>query len=92
MIRNNNNSNDQHIRNYNTFESNQYPNMNNNNNIGYNYNQNYNNPFYGPVLPRGQQGVVGIPGNIYVNNTGGQNQNGQNVNESNYIFSGNIYN
>ena len=92
MIRNNNNSNDQQIRNYNTFESNQYPNMNNNNNIGYNYNQNYNNPFYGPVLPRGQQGVVGIPGNIYVNNTGGQNQNGQNVNESNYIFRGNIYN
>ena len=86
MIKNNI-SNEQQIKNYNTFEGNQYSNMNNN---GYNYNQNYNNPYYGPVLPPAQQGIVGIPGNIYVNPVG-QNQNSQNMNETNYTFRGNIY-
>ena len=41
------------IKNTNTYEVNQIPSMVNN---GYNYNQNYNNPYYGPMLPPGQQG------------------------------------
>ena len=77
------------IKNTNTYEVNQIPSMVNN---GYNYNQNYNNPYYGPMLPPGQQGFQNIPGNIYQNNGSAPNLSGQPMSETNYIFSGGIYN
>ena len=85
---NNNSPNDQPIKNFNTFESNQYPNMNNYND-GYNYNPNYNNQYSGPVLPHGNQGFQGIPGNQM---SAPPNLNSQPMTETNYIFSGGIYN
>jgi len=88
MIKNNM-TNAQTIKNTNTFEANQLPSMMNN---GYNYNPNYNNPYYGPILPRGQQGFQNIPGNIYQNNGPAPSLSGQPMSETNYIFNGNIYN
>jgi serine/threonine protein kinase len=85
----NNMTNAQTIKNTNTFEANQLPSMMNN---GYNYNQNYNNPYYGPILPRGQQGFQNIPGNIYQNNGPSPTLSGQPMSETNYICSENIYN
>ena len=61
-------------------------------NNGYNYNQNYNNPYYGPILPRGQQGFQNIPGNIYQNNGPAPSLSGQPMSETNYIFTAEIYN
>ena len=87
MIRNNI-TNPPAIKNTNTFETNQHPNMNN----GYNYNPNYINNYYGPMLPRGQQGFLNIPGNIYQNNGPAPTLGGQPMSETNYIFNGNIYN
>ena len=88
MIKNNM-TNAQTIKNTNTFEANQLPSMMNN---GYNYNPNYNNPYYGPILPRGQQGFQNIPGNIYQNNGPAPSLSGQPMSETNYICSENIYN
>ncbi len=88
MIKNNM-TNAQTIKNTNTFEANQLPSMMNN---GYNYNPNYNNPYYGPILPRGQQGFQNIPGNIYQNNGPAPTLSGQPMSETNYICSENIYN
>ena len=88
MIKNNM-TNAQTIKNTNTFEANQLPSMMNN---GYNYNPNYNNPYYGPILPRGQQGFQNIPGNIYQNNGPAPSLSGQSMSETNYICSENIYN
>ena len=88
MIKNNM-TNAQTIKNTNTFEANQLPSMMNN---GYNYNPNYNNPYYGPILPRGQQGFQNIPGNIYQNNGPTPTLSGQPMSETNYICSENIYN
>ena len=88
MIKNNM-TNAQTIKNTNTFEANQLPSMMNN---GYNYNQNYNNPYYGPILPRGQQGFQNIPGNIYQNNGPAPSLSGQPMSETNYIFAADIYN
>ena len=85
----NNMTNAQTIKNTNTFEANQLPSMMNN---GYNYNPNYNNPYYGPILPRGQQGFQNIPGNIYQNNGPAPSLSGQPMSETNYICSENIYN
>ena len=82
-------TNAQTIKNTNTFEANQLPNMMNN---GYNYNPNYNNPYYGPILPRGQQGFQNIPGNIYQNNGPAPSLSGQPMSETNYIFAADIYN
>ena len=82
-------TNAQTIKNTNTFEANQLPSMMNN---GYNYNPNYNNPYYGPILPRGQQGFQNIPGNIYQNNGPAPSLSGQPMSETNYICSENIYN
>ena len=82
-------TNAQTIKNTNTFEANQLPNMMNN---GYNYNPNYNNPYYGPILPRGQQGFQNIPGNIYQNNGPAPTLSGQPMSETNYSFSSDIYN
>ena len=82
-------TNAQTIKNTNTFEANQLPSMMNN---GYNYNPNYNNPYYGPILPRGQQGFQNIPGNIYQNNGPAPTLSGQPMSETNYICSENIYN
>jgi serine/threonine protein kinase len=87
MIRNNI-TNPPAIKNTNTFETNQHPNMNN----GYNYNPNYINNYYGPMLPRGQQGFLNIPGNIYQNTGPAPTLGGQSMSETNYIFNGNIYN
>ena len=88
MIKNNM-TNAQTIKNTNTFEANQLPSMMNN---GYNYNPNYNNPYYGPILPRGQQGFQNIPGNIYQNNGPAPSLSGQPMSETNYSFSSDIYN
>ena len=88
MIKNNM-TNAQTIKNTNTFEANQLPSMMNN---GYNYNPNYNNPYYGPILPRGQQGFQNIPGNIYQNNGPAPTLSGQPMSETNYSFSSDIYN
>ena len=88
MIKNNM-TNAQTIKNTNTFEANQLPSMMNN---GYNYNPNYNNPYYGPILPRGQQGFQNIPGNIYQNNGPAPTLSGQPMSETNYIFAADIYN
>ena len=88
MIKNNM-TNAQTIKNTNTFEANQLPSMMNN---GYNYNPNYNNPYYGPILPRGQQGFQNIPGNIYQNNGPAPSLSGQPMSETNYIFAADIYN
>ena len=85
----NNMTNAQTIKNTNTFEANQLPSMMNN---GYNYNPNYNNPYYGPILPRGQQGFQNIPGNIYQNNGPAPSLSGQPMSETNYLCSENIYN
>ena len=85
----NNMTNAQTIKNTNTFEANQLPSMMNN---GYNYNPNYNNPYYGPILPRGQQGFQNIPGNIYQNNGPAPSLSGQPMSETNYSFSSDIYN
>ena len=85
----NNMTNAQTIKNTNTFEANQLPSMMNN---GYNYNPNYNNPYYGPILPRGQQGFQNIPGNIYQNNGPAPTLSGQPMSETNYSFSSDIYN
>jgi len=85
----NNMTNAQTIKNTNTFEANQLPSMMNN---GYNYNPNYNNPYYGPILPRGQQGFQNIPGNIYQNNGPAPSLSGQPMSETNYIFAADIYN
>ena len=85
----NNMTNAQTIKNTNTFEANQLPSMMNN---GYNYNPNYNNPYYGPILPRGQQGFQNIPGNIYQNNGPAPTLSGQPMSETNYIFAADIYN
>ena len=74
------------IKNTNTYEANQH--MNN----GYNYNPNFNNNYYGPMLPRGQQGFLNIPGNIYQNTGPAPTLGGQSMSETNYIFNGNIYN
>jgi len=82
-------TNAQTIKNTNTFEANQLPSMMNN---GYNYNPNYNNPYYGPILPRGQQGFQNIPGNIYQNNGPAPSLSGQPMSETNYIFAADIYN
>lgn len=82
-------TNAQTIKNTNTFEANQLPSMMNN---GYNYNPNYNNPYYGPILPRGQQGFQNIPGNIYQNNGPAPTLSGQPMSETNYSFSSDIYN
>ena len=82
-------TNAQTIKNTNTFEANQLPSMMNN---GYNYNPNYNNPYYGPILPRGQQGFQNIPGNIYQNNGPAPTLSGQPMSDTNYIFSADIYN
>jgi serine/threonine protein kinase len=82
-------TNAQTIKNTNTFEANQLPSMMNN---GYNYNPNYNNPYYGPILPRGQQGFQNIPGNIYQNNGPAPSLSGQPMSETNYSFSSDIYN
>ena len=87
MIKNNM-TNAQTIKNTNTFEANQLPSMMNN---GYNYNPN-NNPYYGPILPRGQQGFQNIPGNIYQNNGPAPTLSGQPMSETNYSFSSDIYN
>ena len=85
----NNMTNAQTIKNTNTFEANQLPSMMNN---GYNYNPHYNNPYYGPILPRGQQGFQNIPGNIYQNNGPAPSLSGQPMSETNYIFAADIYN
>ena len=82
-------TNAQTIKNTNTFEANQLPSMMNN---GYNYSPNYNNPYYGPILPRGQQGFQNIPGNIYQNNGPAPTLSGQPMSETNYSFSSDIYN
>ena len=82
-------TNAQTIKNTNTFEANQLPSMMNN---GYNYNPNYNNPYYGPILPRGQQGFQNIPGNIYQNNGPAPTLSGQPMSETNYVCIANIYN
>ena len=82
-------TNAQTIKNTNTFEANQLPSMMNN---GYNYSPNYNNPYYGPILPRGQQGFQNIPGNIYQNNGPAPSLSGQPMSETNYSFSSDIYN
>ena len=82
-------ANAQTIKNTNTFEANQLPSMMNN---GYNYSPNYNNPYYGPILPRGQQGFQNIPGNIYQNNGPAPTLSGQPMSETNYSFSSDIYN
>ena len=94
MIKNNNNP-EQPIKNINTYQQYNHPNMYNMNNYNQNYNSNYNNPYYGPVLPRGGQG---IPGNYsYPNNPNNQNNGNtsgltnQPMTETNYIFSGGIY-
>ena len=84
----NNFTNNPAIKNTNTFDTNQHPNMNNYNN-GYNYNQNFKNNYYGPMLPRGQQGYQGIPGNVFQNN--GPSISSQPMTETNYISSNNIY-
>ena len=85
----NNMSNAQPIKNTNTYEANQLPSMMNN---GYNYNTNYNNPYYGPMLPRGQQGFQNIPRNIYQNNGPAPTLSGQPMSETNYVCIANIYN
>ena len=88
---NNNFANNPEIRSANTFDTNQRPNMNNFNSA-YNYNQNYNNPYYGPMLPPGQQGIQGIPGNVFQNNASAPPSLGsQPMTETNYISSNNIY-
>ena len=83
QMNNNNMNNNQPIKNAGTFESNQYPNLNNYNG-GYNYIPNPNYPYNGPVLPRGNQNVQ----NSDQNNQG----NNQGMPESNYSYSSNIYN
>ena len=65
---NNNNTNNSFsdtpgIKSTNTFQMNSHPYINNYNN----YNSNYNHQYYGPILPRGNQG---IPGNPFEQNKG----------------------
>ena len=86
---NNNYNNPQAIKNVNTFQMYSHPNMSNYNN----YNPNYDHPYYGPILPRGNQG---IPGNPIINpNNINQplppNLSNQPMTETNYVYSGGIY-
>ena len=77
-----------------------HPNINNYNN----YKPNYNNPYYGPVLPRGNQGIPGypsyqnpanysnLPQNSNVPNySNPQNYSASPMNETDYSFRGGIY-
>ena len=86
---NNNYNNPQAIKNVNTFQMYSHPNMNNYNN----YNPNYDHPYYGPILPRGNQGIPGNP-IIYPNNIKQPlppNLSNQPMTETNYVYSGGIY-
>ena len=70
---NNNNINNPGIKSTNTFQMYSHPNINNYNN----YKPNYDNPYYGPILPRGNQGIPGY--HVYQNNG-----NPVNINPTNY--------
>ena len=86
---NNNYNNPQAIKNVNTFQMYSHPNMSNYNN----YNPNYDHPYYGPILPRGNQGIPGNP-IIYPNNIKQPlppNLSNQPMTETNYVYSGGIY-
>ena len=86
---NNNYNNPQAIKNVNTFQMYSHPNMNNYNN----YNPTYDHPYYGPILPRGNQGIPGNP-IIYPNNIKQplpSNLSNQPMTETNYVYSGGIY-
>ena len=86
---NNNYNNPQAIKNVNTFQMYSHPNMNNYNN----YNPTYDHPYYGPILPRGNQGIPGNP-IIYPNNIKQplpSNLSNQPRTETNYVYSGGIY-
>ena len=86
---NNNYNNPQAIKNVNTFQMYSHPNMSNYNN----YNPNYDHPYYGPILPRGNQGIPGNP-IIYPNNINQPlppNLSNQPMTETNYVYSGGIY-
>ena len=97
---NNNNINNPAIKSTNTFQMYSHPNINNYNN----YKPNYNNPYYGPVLPRGNQGIPGYPSyqnpanysNLPQNSNVPNYSNPQNysappMNETDYSFRGGIY-
>ena len=86
---NNNYNNPQAIKNVNTFQMYSHPNINNYNN----YNPAYDHPYYGPILPRGNQGIPGNP-IIYPNNINQPlppNLSNQPMTETNYVYSGGIY-
>ena len=86
---NNNYNNPQAIKNLNTFQMYSHPNMNNYNN----YNPTYDHPYFGPILPRGNQGIPGNPP-TYQNNISQPfppNSYNQPMSETNYVCRGGIY-
>ena len=97
---NNNIINNPPIKSSNTFQMYSHPNINNNNN----YRPNYNNPYSGPILPRGNQGVPGyqvyqnpsnysnLPQNSNIPNySNPSNYSSPPMMETDYSFRGGIY-